>query len=340
MKKSLIVTFAVLSLAAPVLAGGADISLRPRIEGAYNSLFNREGNDFDLGMSALFGFLDGEITDDLSYSATFFFLNSDPSTLYNYESPCVDGTWLQMAYLSYNRDLWGLDLGKILLNYGGFINEYDDVDVYSGLIPYYGWYEQNSYLYGATLRLTPSENHSFEAQFTTSPSCVSSDDLKFAGSLCWRGQMGNFSTVWGCNVYGEPTDWYYEPEDGDKKVTSFNIGLGNRYEFNEFWNVEFDAFLNLPDGKLNDFENSDFRLTGACSSIENFTIKGQIGLSFGNTISYGALVEYTPVDFMRLHAAVDYCHNDDGLYMCRHIADNGLEASLGLTLMLDYHLGK
>lgn len=333
----------------PVFAGGADIAIQPRLEGAYNSISNNfeKDSEFGLGMTALYATIDGSITDNFSYYGQFRFLSSMPKYLYDYEYPCINGTWVNMAYLSYNRDFWGIDLGKVLLNYGGIINEYDDVDCYSELVPF-EWSYFNSYQYGLTFRLTPWENHSFEAQFTTSPSMDSFKDMMFAYSLCWRGEMGRYSTVWAINnakgyVYegdGEEED-LEEFEGAFEKENTISIGLGNKYEINDRWNIELDAFVHLFGCKFDNFEYSDFELTGAFNATDNLCLKAQVGLKSLKKMSVGAVVEFYPIEKLRLHAAFNYCNADEDFALInKFYYDKPCSASIGVTYTFDFHLGK
>lgn len=347
MKRRFAIILIALATISPAFAGGADISIKPRLEGAYNNVFSNieSESDFGFGMSSLYAFVDGSISDNLSYYGQFHFLSSNPKYLYNYEYPCVNGTWIDMAYLSYNRDFWGVDLGKVLLNFGGIINEYDDVDCYNELVPF-PWSYFNSYQYGLTFRLTPWENHSFEAQFTTSPSLDTFDDMMFAYSLCWRGEMGRYSTSWAVNaakgyVYDGEDEEVEDIEDLFIKSHTISVGLGNKFEFNDAWSLELDAFVHLFDCKFDKFEYSDFELTGIYNAADNICLKAQVGLKSLKKASLGAVVEYYPVENLRLHAAINYCDNtgDFELYNKRNI-DKPISASIGLTYSFDFHLGR
>lgn len=336
MRRRLFISAVLLSISAYVFSQGLDITVKPRLEGAYNSAYNQEGKEFGLGMSSLYTFLDGSITDNLSYYASLHFLNSDPKGLYNYDNPCMYGTWVDMAYLSYNRDFWGIDLGKVFMNLGGMSNEYDDVDVYSGLVPF-NWNEFTTYQYGLTLRLTPWENHSFEGQFTTSPynDPEVSSKLLYGCGICWRGEMGQFSTSWAVNGFNSWSD-----DDDPVKETNINIGLGNKYEFNDRWNIEFDAYLHAFNCDFANLEYSDFNLTGAFNPGENLTLKALAGLRGTKAWVFGGLCEYYPVENLRLHAALSYCDTDklpEG-YLAYH--SNSFEASIGVTYTLDFHIGR
>ncbi len=338
MKRRLLVSIVAITMSVSAFSAGADITIRPRLEGAYNSIFNKE--DFGFGMSSLYSFLEGDISDSFSYYASLHFLSADPKSLYNYDYPCINGTWVDMAYLSYNRDFWGIDLGKVMLNFGGMTNELDDVDCYSGLIPF-NWFEFNSYQYGLTFRLTPWENHSFEAQFTTAPYMESFKDMQYAYSLAWRGEMGRYSTAWAVNAFRS----YAEPEDEDdedaplSKTTNINIGLGNRFEFNDKWNMEFDAYLHLFDCKLYDMEYSDFYLRGGYNPSDKVSIQATVGLKSVKASVFGAVVEYFPIESLRLHAALSYCDCSELDYFVRLKDDQPFEASIGVTYTLDFHLG-
>lgn len=336
MKRRLFISAVLLAATASAFGQGLDITVKPRLEGAYNSSYNTDGKEFGIGLSSLYAFLDGSITDNLSYYASLHLLTSSPKWLYDYANPCMNGTWIDLAYLSYNRDFWGIDLGKVYLNFGGMSNEYDDVDIYSGLVPF-NWNEFTTYQYGLTLRLTPWENHSFEAQFTTSPYNdpeISKSPL-YGYALDWRGEMGRFSTSWAVNGFNS---W---SEDIDPtKETNINIGLGNKFEFNDRWNVEFDAYVHAYNCDFADFEYSDFNLTGAFNPSENLTLKAMTGLRGTKAWVFGGICEYYPIENLRLHAALSYCDTDKLPEAYQDYYTNSFEASIGVTYTLDFHVGR
>lgn len=302
-----------------------DVTVKSRLEGAYNSIYNENENEYGFGLSSLYTFLEGDITDNLSYYASLHLLSSSPAGLYDYEAPCLNGTWVDMAYLSYNRDLWGIDLGKVNLNMGGIANEYDDVDCYSGLVPY-NWNEFTTYQYGATLRLTPGDYNSFELQVTTSPYMESFDRLNLAYGLCWRGDWDGFSTSWAVNSISDP------------ESTHLNIGLGNKFNINDRWNIEMDAFAHLFDCQLDGFRYSDFTVTGNYIPAESLSLKAMLGVRGATALSAGALVEYYPIESLRLHASFNYCDCDrlpEDFY--GHLSNGTpVEASIGVTYTLDF----
>lgn len=341
MKKSFLVAVAAIMFSGSAFAG-VDFSIQPRLEGAYNSVAN--DHEFDFGGSQLYTFINGDITEHLSFDFSALLFNPHYKSLYEYESPCINGTWLTTAYLSYNRDLWGVDLGKVILNFGGLVNEENDIDCYSGLVPF-GWMWYNTYQYGATLRLTPGENHSFEAQLTTSPSMETFKDMKLAYSLCWRGTMGNFSTVYAFNSVRECVYDYDEEEDEDIVVegegyNTFNIGLGNRYDFNDSWALELDAYLHLFDGEVDEFNYSDFSLSGIYNATDNLKFKLQTGIRGGKAFSLGGLVEYYPIESLRLHTAFNYCDSKDLYYPNKFNNDTPFEINFGVTYSFDFHAGR
>ncbi|MBO4498680.1 MAG: hypothetical protein J5732_00300 [Bacteroidaceae bacterium] len=332
MKKRIYLSLVALFMASStIFAGGADIRIVPRLEGAYNSYSNYE-HQFGLGMSSLYSFLDGEIGDHFSYSASFHFLSNHPQSLYKYESPCYNGTFVDWAYMSYNNSIIGFDLGKIIFNYGGFAYEENDVDVFSGMVPYL-WNDFCTYQYGLTFRVTPSENHSIEAQFATSPYMQSFKDMQFAYSLTWRGEMGRFSTVWTANLLnGKEAD----EDTGDVvKFTNINFGLGNKFEISDRWDIGLDLYAQMYDGSFNSFRNSEFDLSGTFHATDNLDIKALAGLVFTNKAKLGLQIVYYPIEALRLHAVCSYC--EDGY---KFNPDKGFEASIGATYTLDFHLGK
>lgn len=330
--------FLALVCSVHAFAFDADITVKPRLEGAYNSSFNDD--NYGLGLSSLYTFMEGEIADGLSYFAQMHFLSNTPEDLYKYDEPCVYGTWLDMAYLTYERNFWGVDLGKVYLNFGGMANEYDDVDLYSGLIPY-NWYEFNGYQYGLTLRLTPAENHSLEAQLTTSPLMYDFSDKLLGYGLCWRGEMGNFSTAWAVNGFNSLAEADDEESDSSDKETNINIGLGNRYDFNDRWGVELDAYVHAYDCDFDDFTCSDFYLTGCYNSESKIAAKALVGLRCKKAVTVGAVLEYYPIESLRIHTSLSYCDVDNlSDYHREEYYNNSFEASIGVTYTFDFHLGK
>lgn len=331
MKRRIYLSLVALFTTLSTFAGGADIVIEPRLEGAYNSINNYE-HEFGLGLSSLYGFVDGEIGGHFSYSASFHFLSNHPQSLYNYDAPCMNGTFVDWAYMSYNNDFLGIDLGKIVFNFGGFSMEDNDVDCYSGMAPFI-WNDFCNYQYGLTLRVNPSENHSIEAQFATSPYMMSFKDMQFGYSLAWRGVMGRFSTVWAVNLLNSKE---VDEDTGEVvKGTNVNFGLGNKFALGDSWDLGLDLYAQMFDGSFNSFENSEFDLSGTFHAADNLDIKALAGLVFTKKPKFGLQVEYYPIDNLRLHAVCNYCK--DGY---KYNPDNGFEASIGATYTLNFHLGR
>ena len=279
--------------------------------------------DTDFGMSSLYGFLDGTINENFSYSASFHFLSTDPKALYNYKAPFSDGTWIDWAYLSFDSEPYGvgIDLGKVVLNMGGFEFDKNDVDCYIPLVSDY-WNSLCIYQPGITFRLYPSETQAIEAQLTTSPMKMDYSDIGLAASVAWRGEFGPFSTYWAANFQE-----YYK-SIGDVIC----VGLGNKYSF-ENLDLILDLFYG-PD-ELSGFNKSccELSLRADYKTSDKLSFELMGGYRATDRITAGALVEYYPLgdDTLRFHLSAS------DRYLPDMSNAHNLYISLGLTANL--HIG-
>ncbi len=304
----------------------ASLTLTPR--GEVNYTRSADDDETDFGFTSLYGFLDGSIGEAFSYSASFHFLSTDPKSLYSYDSPFQDGTWIDWAYLSYDNDLFGVDFGKVVLNMGGFEFDKNDVDCYVPMVSDY-WNSLCIYQPGVTFRLTPWETHSFEAQLTTSPMMTGLKDVALAASAAWRGEFGAFSTFWAANLQR----WDVEDEVSGNYLC---VGLGNMYSF-ENVDLTLDLFYGPACGKF-DWGNSEATLRADYRPSDRLSLGLMGACRPSGYVSAGAQVEYFPLrdDTLRFHfAASDRYLNDipESAGANRHL----LVLSLGLTANL--HIG-
>ena len=300
----------------------AELVITPRAE---VNLSNADGDAAtNFGFTSLYSFLDGNIGENFSYSASFHFLSTDPKSLYSYEAPFQDGTWLDWAYMSYDNDIFGIDLGKVVLNMGGFEFDKNDVDCYEPMVSDY-WNSLCIYQPGITFRLTPWETQTFEAQLTTSPMMVDFSDVALAASAAWRGEFGPFSTYWAANLQR----WNVEDEVAGNYLC---VGLGNMYSF-ENVNLMLDLFYGPSHGAF-DKSNCELSLRADYRPSERLSFEFMGGYRAASDIAAGALVEYYPLgdDTLRFHLAASDRYMPD-------LPENKHQYIISLGLTANLHIG-
>ena len=300
----------------------AELTVTPRAE---VNLSNADGDAAtNFGFTSLYSFLDGSIGENFSYSASFHFLSTDPKSLYSYEAPFQDGTWLDWAYMSYDNDIFGIDLGKVVLNMGGFEFDKNDVDCYEPMVSDY-WNSLCIYQPGVTFRFTPWETQTFEAQLTTSPMMVDFSDVALAASAAWRGEFGAFSTYWVANLQR----WNVEDEVSGNYLC---VGLGNKYSF-ENVDLMLDLFYGPAHGEF-DASNCELSLRADYRPSERVSFEFMGGYRAASDIAAGALVEYCPLgdDTLRFHLAASDRYMPD-------LPENNHQFIVSLGLTANLHIG-
>lgn len=297
----------------------AEITITPRLEANFPGESKAVATP---GFSSLYGFVDGEISSHFSYSGSFHFLSPSPKDLYSYESPFTDGTWVDWAYFSYDNDFLGVDLGKVVLNMGGFEFEKNDVDCYEPLVSDY-WNLLTIYQPGVTFRLTPWDAHSFEAQLTTSPMMEDLNTLGFAASVAWRGEFGNFSTYWAANVQEMTVD--------GSRSRFLYAGLGNMYSFEKV-DLSLDMYYG-PSKREFDKSAAELVLRAAYRQSEMFSCELMAACRQLDIPVFGMLAEYYPLgnDALRLHVAASDVYIDNS---------HNFMLSLGITANLHINIPK
>ena len=139
---------------------GAELSVIARAE--YLS------GDDPLGNSSLYTLLEGNISDNLSYSVCNHWLSSEPGALYANTLRSDDVNWLDWAYLTYSFGSVELSLGKDMLVWGTYEMDEYDFDVHIPMatsiwnaVPVYQWGVRASWL--------PLEGLSLDFRLASSP---------------------------------------------------------------------------------------------------------------------------------------------------------------------------
>lgn len=328
MKKTLIFWLAQIFTVSSIFAQSAEITITPRFEGEMTKP-QSEKADFGFGMSSLYAFVDGNFrNENFSYSASLHLLSTDPASLYNYKAPFTNGTWLDWAYLSYDGELFGGSLGKMVLNTGLFEFDANDVDCYSPVVSS-TWNSMITYQTGAALRFTPWETQMLEVQFLTSPLMEKLSDKDFAWSVAWRGEFGRFSTFWALNQqrYTDLTE-----ENGHGFVTM--VGFGNCLTLDHV-KITLDV-TNGGYGNFSDWSRSEFTARLDWFSNDMFKAGAVVGLQHLEKMMYGFNFQYLPFrnDTLRIHASLSKRGYDN----CYRELNDYMVASLGITYNLHLNL--
>ena len=201
MKRTLLSTAAAL-LCLPLLCQEAEDSgnhaqllIVPRLE--YNPYFaGGESPEHTLGASALYTFLDGDITENLSFSICNHWLSGEPAALYQNTLRSDSTNWLDWANLTYSFNGFAITVGKQAAKIAAF--EYDPCDVESDFA--FGTSLYNNlpgYQWGGDFSYTLKDGcNTFGAQILTSPygeKPFASGRYMFTGY--WRGEFDIYSAT-------------------------------------------------------------------------------------------------------------------------------------------------
>lgn len=314
MKKFLICVAALL----PSLWGySQEITLVSRVE--YSSV-----EDDHLGNSSFYALIDGEVSDNMSYSVATHLLSSDPLALYKDSFKSNTTNWLDWAYLTYDTGKFQFEVGKNVLNWGTFEMQEYDFDCYYELQSLY-WYGDtyalpNTYQWGVKASWLPTENQILSLQLATSPL----GERPFASGLFSLNAMYS----------QEELDWY-------NSMVSFNaiqdyeggilpiLNFGHKFMAGDFsltWDGTFQLQKNSPMSNVfslgyTPLENLSFTAKTGCEP--------RIDEDGSHRLFAGLLTNWYPVEDLRLHAFVAY----NRYHVPGDVTDygDGLSFNLGLT---------
>ncbi|MBO4634350.1 MAG: hypothetical protein J5669_03150 [Bacteroidales bacterium] len=298
-----------------------------------NLEFPQEGCTFNWGNTGLYTQLSGNIGSLFSYLLLTHWVNSDPRSLYeslgrNDSSSCLD-----FAYIRYDNQGWGIELGKDFIPYGTFEMDGDDYSAHP-IISTSFWNSASLYQWGLKLSYTlPSQLSTFTLGASASPfSGRPFLNGLFAYSFQWRGEFGPFANIWSANIFEMP---------GKRYVSS--IALGNKLSFGPL-TFSFDL-VNTAALDVAGFFNQELTLGGCLTYqiCDLFELQAKAGWERNNgpepfiladVIPFqpycfgGAAVHYFPIrdnHDLRLHLTLAWNN-----YLKGPIASIGVLYSLGL----------
>lgn len=204
----------------------ADVSLITRFD--YNPYLGTGSNkglfDYTFGNSSIYTLVEGQPTENLSFTICNHWLCEEPAGLYEGTGYSNTNNWLDMFYVDYSLGSWDVSVGKMAFGAGGREFEDWDYDVHYDLATPL-WANMCCYQWGATIAWTsPSEMNTLKANFCTSPYGEHPfGSGLFAYTLRWDSDFGFLSNIWSISAM--------ETEKGSFEYLAC---LSNRFSFGDF----------------------------------------------------------------------------------------------------------
>ena len=269
--------------------------------------------------SALYTFMDGNLSEHFAYSLGFNWLSAELRSMYivDYE----DGTskanlfysdrhnWLGWANVSFIAEGFELRVGKDYLAIGNLECDEFDFDVLWNSGSYF-WMNYNSFNWGATAFYTlPDKKNTFALQFQTSPfgekAFVSN---LFTYSLQWRGEYDWGTFLYSTNLFQDTPNSYIkvialgqEFYLGDFTVRLDYMSRARNLEtfFNEEQAVKLDVYYELSDNLMLGLWGAGDFIMGEKAFLTNEE-------NLGTLWSAGIATKWYPFDGFRIHGLVGY----------------------------------
>ncbi|MBO4469041.1 MAG: hypothetical protein J5740_01505, partial [Bacteroidales bacterium] len=276
-----------------------------------------------LGNSSLYTLLEGNISDNFSYSISNHWLSSDPGALYVNTLRADDVNWLDWAYLTYSTGSLEFSVGKDALVWGTYEMDEYDWDIHYPMASSM-WFNLPIYQWGVRASWLPFEGMSLDLRASSSPY----GGLPFDNGLFTYGARAR-----------------YEEEDAFGVMVAYNLigaGAGNYTGV-----LSAGAQVFLSDTRLVvDFNNKvgdetfmlmdgfTWSLMGVVSFADQFELLGRGAyerVSAGNLEDISAAIglNWLPMDWLRVHGVAGYRTGD--------IAP-GFTVNVGVTCNLHFDL--
>ena len=290
-------------------------------------------NRINWGNSSLYVLADGSFTGKLSYDIAMNFLNSDPVSLYSNTGSCVETNWLNWADFTYSfNDNWSVSAGKQIMLLGGWEIDMYDFDQLTDLCSQ-DWQLINVYQWGGKVAYSPSEEHLFAVQVSSSPlRDLLLEGNEIAASFQTRNTVGIWESIFSANYIQTPYDEcpaMYMATFGNQIVTD-RICAFIDYTLKTPGNQDFGALrssvtaslaCSFCDGCLEVGAKGGYDTTSdLCPDIFGYSDEWEteedglsgivpLGLSPMRDYCFGGLfVNGYPLEGLRVHAAVG-CNN-------------------------------
>lgn len=251
-----------------------------------------------LGNTSLYTLLEGNFSDNLSYSVCNHWLNSEPGALYANTFRSDDVNWLDWAYLTYEFGNFNLNVGKMVALWGTYEMDEYDFDIH---YPFTSniWNNMPAYQWGFSLAWQPVEAMTLETGLLTSPY----GEHPFASGMYNLGfrakaETDGFGAMLAYNLYNR----------ADARLMGVLSG-GTRYEGEQFSiSCDFTNKLFEDEFVSGHSSNINFNYFG----LEGFEFLVNLGEETFSKDAFctrgGLALHYYPLENLRLHllGAVNY----------------------------------
>jgi hypothetical protein len=288
--------------------GAAELNVIARAEYLYSD---------PLGNTSLYTLLEGSLSEHFSYSVSNHWLSSTPGSLYTNTFRSDDVNWLDWAYLTYSEGAFDVNLGKMPLLWGTY--EFDEYD-YDIHLPFASsvWNCMNSYQWGLSVTYNYSEWGRLEAGVSTSPygeHFFTSGLYSFGARAVAEGDFLSSRIA------------YYGFQTGDGLQGALSAGIRSNILDNLSLTFDVQTVVGSDEYVL---------VAGQTASMAvDYAPSDEIGLRLYtgfernqelemNTDTAGALVAWSPLENVRLHALCAYKWGNEEI-------SSALQFSVGLT---------
>lgn len=288
---------------------------------------NSNAPGFSLGNSSLYTLFEGNFGEsDFSYSAEGHWLSANPSELYSQPNFT---NWLDWAYVNYNKNLFNFSIGKQILAAGTFEEDAYDFDSHFDLNTTF-WNNLPSYVWAAQASFGTEDNY-FAFQLSNSP-------FAEEGPLKDKLLAYNFKVAAGNDISSTLTSFNLMNTPSGESIKM--LAIGEMFSFGDFDFVVDAAFRGFD--KITEEKSLAMSLVWNASDSFDFTLKGgfeKLRSGCGDVLGWnpadngedpydyfvpasleqfyalksaksynfvGALVNWYPLDDLRVHAVASY----------------------------------
>lgn len=281
----------------------AGLTVASRIEANPWTELGNKNSGCDLGSSSLYTFLEGNITDNLSYYVENHWLSSEPWYLYEMTLHSDDVNWLNAAQLTLELGDFAITAGKGAMQWGTHEEDEYDIDMFTPMVSSIwnsfaiyqwgasaAWYYGDESFVGFQASSSPYTEHPFEDGVTAfSLMCRnvtdSWDDMISVNNI----GMGDGERLW---VWSVSTKW--QATDSFSLGTSYTSRIGDMENifakgslvqlFSRWEGDKFGAFLMVNSDLGDDFHRTNAGATLLYTPSEAFRFHASLGYSFGTWV--------------------------------------------------------
>lgn len=316
----------------------AELSVIPTFDGVFGIPMGGGNLDFNLGNSSFYSLFEGRMSKSLIFSMSFHWasfeldegkFNLDAfSDLYNYTGRSDNFTWLDWAYMGWEKDNFSVIVGKNTLFGCGMEGDDYDWDIHPTLVSSI-WNNFQPYQWAVdTYYTSNSENTTLGLQVGTTP-YAELPLTKGCYSLAfnWRGEYGPLRNNWTFSYIGTGDGYYPLLSLGQAVDVSDNFSI-----ILDYWNTVCDpenlftkghsAYLSALWCPSDKWELKAIGGTEFCDYELNVSLQGKY--------MGGLAVHWLPVERLRIHCT----------FAANQMQENSIYAAIGVQYKMNLHIGR